>query len=189
MDINCSRISALVSKIEALKTGNAFNLTFHSDIDECQIDKEACDANQICMNLPGGFRCDCRLGFTLDPLTNACEDINECQVNNHECSESQRCDNTIGSYRCIRTQSCGTGYTFNMETEHCDGEEKRREKFNFPKSNHFCSRQFSSLRFFSFSVLPLLLPVSQTTMNVFSAPTTVMTRTTSATTRRVSVIH
>lgn len=114
------------------------NYPLHSDIDECQTDKDACDANQICMNLPGGFRCDCRLGFTLDPLTNACEDINECQVNNHECSESQRCDNTIGSYRCIRTQSCGTGYTFNMETEKCDGEEedeeKKLNKLNFTKS-------------------------------------------------------
>ena len=76
--------------------------------------------------MPGGFRCDCRIGFTLDPLTNACEDINECQINNHECLETQRCDNTIGSYRCIRTQSCGTGYTFNAETQNCEG-----KKLNF----------------------------------------------------------
>lgn len=71
--------------------------------------------------MPGGFRCDCRIGFTLDPLTSACEDINECQINNHECLDTQRCDNTIGSYRCIRTQSCGTGYTFNAETQNCEG--------------------------------------------------------------------
>lgn len=92
-----------------------------SDIDECSSDRDACDANQVCTNMPGGFRCDCKIGFTLDPLTNACEDINECQINNHECLETQRCDNTIGSYRCIRTQSCGTGYTFNAETSNCEG--------------------------------------------------------------------
>ena len=112
--------------------------------------------NQICTNEIGGYRCDCKIGFTLDPMTNGCEgkinfkkiiiynlfvvmvlcvgknwfyslnplfftDLNECQINNHECLDNQRCDNTIGSYRCIRLQSCGTGYTFNAETGHCDG--------------------------------------------------------------------
>lgn len=51
----------------------------------------------------------------------AFEDINECQINNHDCLDTQRCDNTIGSYTCIRLQSCGTGYTLNAETGHCDG--------------------------------------------------------------------
>lgn len=146
------------------------------DIDECQTDKDACDANQICLNLPGGFRCDCRLGFTLDPLTNACEDINECQVNNHECSESQRCDNTIGSYRCIRTQSCGTGYTFNMETENCDG-----DKIQFANPITLLKTIFfSSVDIFS----PFLL--SQTMTNASSEPTIAMTPTTNVITRRVS---
>ncbi|KAL7022702.1 hypothetical protein ACKWTF_012350 [Chironomus riparius] len=94
------------------------------DIDECAYDREACDANQICINLPGAFQCDCKVGFVLDPLTNACEDINECQINLHDCLETQRCDNTIGSYRCIRTQSCGTGYTFNAETLQCDDDDE-----------------------------------------------------------------
>lgn len=131
MDISYSRINALVSLWKIFFF--IFYSTFESlktDIDECLIDKDACDANQICTNLPGGFRCDCKIGFTLDPLTNACEDINECQVNNHECLESQRCDNTIGSYRCIRTQSCGTGYTFNMETERCDGDKIEFSQFS-----------------------------------------------------------
>lgn len=85
--------------------------------------------------MPGGFRCDCRIGFTLDPLTNACEDINECQINNHECLETQRCDNTIGSYRCIRTQSCGTGYTFNAETQNCEGKKLNFFAIFFAKSS------------------------------------------------------
>lgn len=42
------------------------------DIDECAIDKSACDSNQICINDPGGFHCDCKEGFQLDPVINAC---------------------------------------------------------------------------------------------------------------------
>lgn len=110
------------NRLTALKPAEKIAIV---DVDECAEDKETCDANQVCTNMPGGYRCDCRIGFTLDPLTNACEDINECQINNHECLESQRCDNTIGSYRCIRTQSCGTGYTFNAETQNCEGRKIR----------------------------------------------------------------
>lgn len=109
--------------------------------------------------MPGGFRCDCKIGFNLDPLTNACEDINECQINNHECLEIQRCDNTIGSYRCIRTQSCGTGYTFNAETQNCEG----KKKFNFPVD-------FTGKVFFRFS----LLSVFQMTMNAYSVNITAL---------------
>lgn len=42
------------------------------DIDECAIDKAACDSNQICINEPGGFQCDCKEGFQLDATINAC---------------------------------------------------------------------------------------------------------------------
>ncbi|XP_055595503.1 fibulin-1 isoform X2 [Uranotaenia lowii] len=94
------------------------------DIDECAADKNACDSNQVCTNEIGGFRCDCKIGFMLDQVTNACVDINECQINAHECLESQRCDNTIGSYTCIRLQSCGTGYTLNAGTGNCDDDDE-----------------------------------------------------------------
>uniref|UniRef100_A0A8W7JRU8 EGF-like domain-containing protein n=1 Tax=Anopheles albimanus TaxID=7167 RepID=A0A8W7JRU8_ANOAL len=94
------------------------------DIDECAADRNACDSNQVCTNEIGGFRCDCKIGFILDSVTNACVDINECQVNAHECLETQRCDNTIGSYTCIRLQSCGTGYTLNAETGNCDDDDE-----------------------------------------------------------------
>ncbi|XP_058117872.1 fibulin-1-like [Anopheles coustani] len=94
------------------------------DIDECAADRNACDSNQVCTNEIGGFRCDCKIGFILDAVTNACVDINECQVNAHECLDTQRCDNTIGSYTCIRLQSCGTGYTLNAETGHCDDDDE-----------------------------------------------------------------
>lgn len=94
------------------------------DINECITDRNACDSYQNCINHPGGFRCECKLGFILDPLTNACVDVNECQINNHECLESQRCDNTIGSYNCIRLQGCGTGYTLNSATGECEDDDE-----------------------------------------------------------------
>lgn len=87
------------------------------------MDKSSCDSNQNCINVPGSYRCDCKSGFSMDKVVNACVDINECQINNHDCLDSQRCDNTIGSYTCTRLQSCGTGYTLNSETGHCDGKQ------------------------------------------------------------------
>lgn len=43
-----------------------------TDIDECATDKNACDRNQICTNKPGGFQCDCKIGFSIDKITDAC---------------------------------------------------------------------------------------------------------------------
>ncbi|KAJ6646501.1 Fibulin-1 [Pseudolycoriella hygida] len=97
---------------------------YDKNIDECALDRNACDSNQVCTNLAGGFQCDCKIGFTLDKVTNACVDVNECQINNHDCLETQRCDNTIGSYTCIRLQSCGTGYTLNAGTGFCDDDDE-----------------------------------------------------------------
>lgn len=45
-------------------------------MDECSFDKDACDANQICINQIGSYRCDCKIGFTIDPITKACEGKN-----------------------------------------------------------------------------------------------------------------
>ena len=34
------------------------------DIDECEVDKTLCpDATQVCLNVPGSYRCDCALGY------------------------------------------------------------------------------------------------------------------------------
>lgn len=90
------------------------------DINECEIDDNACDSNQVCVNDIAGYHCDCKIGFNLDTTTNACVDINECSINNHNCRPTQRCDNTIGSYVCTRLLSCGTGYTLNADSDTCD---------------------------------------------------------------------
>lgn len=43
-----------------------------TDIDECYGDQSPCNSNQNCFNMPGSFRCECKVGFNLDPITNAC---------------------------------------------------------------------------------------------------------------------
>lgn len=44
----------------------------HIDIDECSVDKNACDSYQNCVNTPGSFRCECKSGFSMDKVLNAC---------------------------------------------------------------------------------------------------------------------
>lgn len=92
-----------------------------SNFEEHHSNSKACDANQICTKTPEGLKCGCREGFSLDPLTGACQDINECEKETHHCSEMQRCENSLGSYQCIQSYFCGTGYTLNKETQKCEG--------------------------------------------------------------------
>lgn len=51
-------------------------------------------------------------------------DINECQIKTHTCLDSQRCDNTMGSYICSRITGCGTGYTLNYASGHCEDDDE-----------------------------------------------------------------
>ena len=39
-----------------------------SDIDECLLDPELCPNGQ-CVNYPGGYRCECDMGFSLKQQT------------------------------------------------------------------------------------------------------------------------
>nr|XP_053650237.1 hemicentin-1-like [Cherax quadricarinatus] len=72
------------------------------DINECQEQPHACD--QTCLNLIGGFRCDCRRGFRLVGQSR-CVDIDECSQFHSPCSHG--CENTVGSFRC----TCPEGHT------------------------------------------------------------------------------
>lgn len=48
------------------------NRTHCDDVDECA-DADRC--TQICINLPGSFRCDCKDGFELDHVTKDCKAV------------------------------------------------------------------------------------------------------------------
>ncbi|XP_071806783.1 uncharacterized protein [Asterias amurensis] len=77
------------------------------DINECILQVNSvlkCD--HMCINSIGSYRCECRLGYTLDPDRHACNNIDECSMTRtHNCH--QNCTDTPGSYSC----SCYTGYS------------------------------------------------------------------------------
>lgn len=43
-----------------------------SDIDECA-DPDAC--SQVCVNVVGGFKCECEEGYEMDPMTKECKAV------------------------------------------------------------------------------------------------------------------
>ena len=75
---------------------------------KCLLDTHDCSDNSICINTPGGFSCDCIVGFELIGR-NTCIDINECLTNTHNCH--QQCNNTVGNFKC----SCYDGFFLNND--------------------------------------------------------------------------
>lgn len=70
------------------------------NVDECAKDNGGC--SQLCINLPIGYRCDCKPGYKLiDNRT--CDDIDEC-LEPGSCS--QFCRNEKGTFKC----NCAPGY-------------------------------------------------------------------------------
>ncbi|MBL8787660.1 MAG: hypothetical protein JNJ59_22345, partial [Deltaproteobacteria bacterium] len=109
------------------KTSGTFAGTCQ-DIDECFTDTDGCDANQICINLRGSFRCDCMSSsFVKDADghcvckpgyapngANSCSDINECTNNVAGCSANATCTNLDGGALC----RCKPGFQGDGKT--CD---------------------------------------------------------------------
>lgn len=112
------------SQINHLTCTNGFRKNRWSgeceDINECELNSNACPKGQTCQNTIGSYQCYCQVGYAKDAVTGQCKDINECQLNTHTCHHTLRCDNTIGSFHCVRVQDCGTGYTINAETDSCE---------------------------------------------------------------------
>lgn len=55
--------------------GTAPSLSIPTDIDECQ-EPDTC--SQLCVNLEGSYKCECRAGFHMDPHTRVCKAVGEC---------------------------------------------------------------------------------------------------------------
>lgn len=69
------------------------------DIDEC-LNPHACGSGATCINLEGGYRCDCPEGFAGDARSSTgCVDFNECARS--PCGRDAQCINTDGSFRCL----------------------------------------------------------------------------------------
>ena len=75
------------------------------DIDECA-DGVNGGCDQLCVNKPGGFMCDCRKGYTAQG--SFCSDENECLLNNGHGPCQDTCTNTNGGYLCSCEGLAGT---------------------------------------------------------------------------------
>ncbi|KAI0208521.1 hypothetical protein LSAT2_006799 [Lamellibrachia satsuma] len=82
-------------------------------INECDPTKSRHNCEQVCVDLPDGYKCMCNDGYRLDNTTH-CKDINECDEGTSDCEHE--CRNTEGSYRC----SCVRGYTLNVDNATCN---------------------------------------------------------------------
>ena len=96
-----------------------------SDIDECTVETDNCDANATCTNTAGSFTCECNSGYSGDGVS--CSDIDECSVETDNCDSNATCSNTAGGFTC----ECNAGYSgdgvicsdideCSNETDNCD---------------------------------------------------------------------
>jgi EGF domain len=79
-------------------------------VDECANGTANCDVHATCTDLPDGFRCTCKPGFTGNGTT--CTDVDECKTSNGGCDSNATCTNTPGSFTC----QCNQGYSGNGKT-------------------------------------------------------------------------
>ncbi|XP_059163001.1 fibulin-1-like [Physella acuta] len=69
------------------------------DIDECELGTHQCTVEQLCINKPGTYLCQCPRGLRQDE-TGKCVDVDECDYGSSICPSNSRCVNTIGSFKC-----------------------------------------------------------------------------------------
>jgi len=83
-------------------------------VDECAEGISTCDqVSTECVNVPGGYFCQCRQGFRPNgtsmapagrlPVRWSCADADECSgwSGGHRCPVGTVCRNTVGSYECV----------------------------------------------------------------------------------------
>uniref|UniRef100_A0A8C2EYV8 Fibrillin 2b n=1 Tax=Cyprinus carpio TaxID=7962 RepID=A0A8C2EYV8_CYPCA len=103
-DMNCETISQL--------RVNDRLLVVCPDMDECADNVNLCENGQ-CLNAPGGYRCECEMGFTPTEDSKACQDIDECNFQNICVFGS--CQNLPGMFRCV----CDYGYELDRSGGNC----------------------------------------------------------------------
>ncbi|XP_041075267.1 protein kinase C-binding protein NELL1-like [Polyodon spathula] len=91
------------------------------DIDECAEGVVWCHNRSRCVNLPGGYHCECRNGFhdngTYSLDGGSCIDIDECATRTHTCWNDSACVNLEGSFDCL----CPTGPSCSGDCPHEGG--------------------------------------------------------------------
>ena len=48
------------------------------DVDECNVTADVCGSHAQCINLNGGYRCECSVGFAFDDDTAMCTGTTSC---------------------------------------------------------------------------------------------------------------
>ena len=102
-------------------------------IDECL--GHPCREDQVCVDKPIGFDCQCKRGFQFGSDRHTCVDINECEK--HVCS--QLCTNTFGSYRC----HCAPNYRLAADKLTCKAAVASQPKAILLISNRYYLRNVS----------------------------------------------
>ncbi|GAB1603456.1 hypothetical protein Ahia01_000626900, partial [Argonauta hians] len=137
LDISCNKGYTLVGMATIRCTENLTLTTLPAceDVDECK-SNHLCQ--QDCINTPGGYRCQCSHGYSLQADGISCTDINECNTNNGNCHHF--CENENGTYTC----SCDTGYALYQANNTMDHaippEESGTEYGDTLYLNHSCVR-------------------------------------------------
>ncbi|XP_046415905.1 fibrillin-2-like isoform X1 [Neodiprion fabricii] len=90
-------------------------ITNHTvEIDECSLMPTMCSHGR-CLNTPGSFECQCKLGYIYDEDSHQCIDENECQQVPSPCRGNAQCINEQGLYKCL----CPAGYKLGIDQRDC----------------------------------------------------------------------
>ena len=103
-----------------------------TDFDECTAG--LCPNNSNCTNKPGGFQCECLLGYS----GMNCDDVDECQ--SEVCDVNATCSNTAGSFKC----NCYTGLKQYNQTLCVDVDECSLKDHNCQTEFQYCQNSFRS---------------------------------------------
>ncbi|MFH4978606.1 hypothetical protein AB6A40_005315 [Gnathostoma spinigerum] len=103
-------------------------------INECELaEKPLCE--QICIDLPIDYKCECHPGFSLDKDDKkSCHDIDECEDGTSRCS--QKCENKVGSFKC----TCVDGYAMTANNRTCKRIDSDPEPWILFANKHYIRR-------------------------------------------------
>uniref|UniRef100_A0A914W7R3 EGF-like domain-containing protein n=1 Tax=Plectus sambesii TaxID=2011161 RepID=A0A914W7R3_9BILA len=71
-----------------------------TDKNECETGEHDCPSNSRCINLDGGYTCECSTGFNMTADGRHCQDVDECASSTACSGMNATCINTIGSFDC-----------------------------------------------------------------------------------------
>ncbi|CAJ0930175.1 unnamed protein product, partial [Mesorhabditis belari] len=100
-------------------------------IDECaKAQHPICE--QICVDLPILYKCECHDGFALDPVDKkSCHNVNECFEGVSNCS--QTCEDKVGTFKC----GCVDGYALARDDKTCKRVDPEPQPYLLLANKHY----------------------------------------------------